>query len=244
MEPIPYQIGSPHAFVQQLLRRNAQRLKTAADLAPARQAPRRFTIALSREAGARAADIAHAIGTTLEWPVFDRELVESVASDLGLRSSLLDAVDEKQTNWIQETLESFRGSSAVSGTAYVKHLVTTLLSLGAHGECIIVGRGSAQVLPAATTLRVRLVAPLPERAAVIGQRFQIGLDEAQHRAKQIDNERVQFVESYFHKDSVDPHNYDLVLNVARVGVGGSAKIIIAALEALRTSTPDAVDSGA
>ncbi len=61
--------------------------------------------------------------------------------------------------------------------------MTTLLSLGAHGECIIVGRGSAQVLPSATTLRVRLVAPLRDRASIISQRFGIGLDEAGRREK-------------------------------------------------------------
>jgi Cytidylate kinase-like family len=242
MEPIPYQTGSPHAIVQQLLRRHAERSKAAA--APLPPAPRPFTVALSREAGTRAGDVARAVGARLSWPVFDRELVERVADDLGLRSSLLEAVDEKRTSWIQETLESLRGTSAVSGPGYVKHLVTTLLSLGVHGECIIVGRGGAQVLPEATTLRVRLVAPLPQRAAVISQRFGIDLFEAQRRTKQIDKERIHFVERYFHKDSVDPHHYDLILNAARFGVEGSANVVIEALKGVKTLAPAAADSGA
>ncbi len=109
MQPIPYQIGSLHALVREFLRRNAQRSKTAPDLAPLRQAPPAFAIALSREAGTRAGDIAREIGARLAWPVFDRELIERVADDLGLRSSLLEAVDEKQISWIQESVESFRG---------------------------------------------------------------------------------------------------------------------------------------
>jgi cytidylate kinase len=231
MEPIPYQLGSAHALVQDILRRNAQRSKNAAPLPPA---PRALTIALSREAGTRATDIARRIGASLGWPVFDRELVERIAEDLGLRSSLLEAVDEKQASWIRETLQSLGGATAVSGPGYAKHLVTTLLSLGAHGECIIVGRGGAQVLSAATTLRVRLIAPLPQRCAVISRRLGISLDEAQRRTKQIDKERAGFVESYLHKDSVDSHNYDLILDAARFGVEASAKVIIEALEALRT----------
>lgn len=237
MESIPYQLGSPHSLVQELLRRNAQRLKSA-EAAPLQPPLPAFTIAVSRESGTRAVEISRAIAAKLGWHVFDRELVERVAEDLGLRSSLLDAVDEKRTNWIQETLESLRGPlAAVSGAGYVRHLVTTLLSLAAHGECVIVGRGGAQVLPAATTLRVRMIAPMPYRAAVLSEQLGVGRDEAVRRAKQIDAERSQFVEQHFHKNPVDAHDYDLVLNVARFGIDEAAIAVIAALEALRSTPP-------
>ncbi len=52
------------------------------------------------------------------------------------------------------------------------------------------------------------------------------------------------MESHFHKDSVNPHNYDLILNVARFGVDSSATIIVKALEALRTNAPAVANSGA
>lgn len=233
MDSIPYQIGSPHALIEELSRRNAERSKTTGQLAPAHQPLRAYSIALSREAGACAVEVARAVGEKLKWPVFDRELVENIADDLGLRASLLEAVDEKLTSWVQETVEGFGGGAAVKGPAYAKHLMTTLLSLAVHGECVIVGRGSAQILPAATTLRVRLISPASDRAAVISQRLGISLEKARSQAKEIDKERAQFVERYFHADSTELHNYDVILNVARLGVEGTAKTIIGALDELR-----------
>jgi hypothetical protein len=47
--------------------------------------------------------------------------------------------------------------------AYVHHLSQAILSLGAHGRCVIIGRGAAQILPAQTTLRVRLIGPRERR---------------------------------------------------------------------------------
>jgi hypothetical protein len=181
MDAIPFQVGSPHSLVRALLRRNAQGLKEAADATPVRQPLPAFTIAFSREAGTRAVDIAHELGVRLNWPVFDRELVGRIADDLGLRAELLEEVDEKQVSWIEETVATFGGGPVVSGAGYAKHLASTVLALGAHGECIIVGRGSAQILPAATTLRVRLIAPLKDRAQVIGQRLGISFEKAQRR---------------------------------------------------------------
>jgi hypothetical protein len=243
MDAIPFQVGSPHSLVRALLRRNAQGLKEAADATPVRQPLPAFTIAFSREAGTRAVDIAHELGVRLNWPVFDRELVGRIADDLGLRAELLEEVDEKQVSWIEETVATFGGGPVVSGAGYAKHLASTVLALGAHGECIIVGRGSAQILPAATTLRVRLIAPLKDRAQVIGQRLGISFEKAQRRAQEIDKERAQFVENAFHKDPRDPRNYDLMLDSARFGVVGSAKVIFEALGQLRSNTPEAVNAG-
>jgi hypothetical protein len=51
------------------------------------------------------------------------------------------------------------------------------------------------------------------------------------------------VENAFHKDPRDPRNYDLMLDSARFGVVGSAKVIFEALGQLRSNTPEAVNAG-
>jgi len=84
---------------------------------------------------------------------------------MGLRATLLESVDERRKSWLLEFLDGLSSVPAVSESAFVRNLIETVLALGAHGECIIVGRGAAQILPAETTLRARLVAPLSERIA-------------------------------------------------------------------------------
>src|SRR5262245_15881472 len=63
-----------------------------------------LTIAVSREAGANGALVARAVEQQLGWPVYDRELLQRVAEHMGLRASLLEAVDEKRKGWFQECL--------------------------------------------------------------------------------------------------------------------------------------------
>jgi cytidylate kinase len=109
-----------------------------------------------------------------------------------------------------------------------------LLSLAAHGECVIVGRGAAQVLPAETTLRVRLVAPEEKRVEAIEQRFGISNEEAARWVEKTDAERIRFVRDHFHKDPADPRNYDLVLNSLRFSVDECADLILEALHRLQT----------
>jgi cytidylate kinase len=110
-------------------------------------APRAFTIAISREAGANGSAVGRLLGERLGWPVYDYELVERIANEMGLRSTLLESVDEKRMGWLEECVASF-SRGAVAESAYVRHLVETLLTLAMHGECIIVGRG-ANVRPEA-----------------------------------------------------------------------------------------------
>ena len=198
---------------------------------------RAFTIALSRESGARGTSTAREVGARLGWAVYDHELLERIAQEMKLRTSLLESVDEKRVSWLQECVEALASVPSVSGSAYVRHLTETLLSLAAHGECVIVGRGAAQVLPAETTLRVRLVAPMEWRLRAMSQKLGVSREEAACQVERIDRERVDFVRDHFHKEATDPRQYDLVLNSSRFTVGECADLIVEALHRLQAHTP-------
>jgi cytidylate kinase len=198
--------------------------------APARPA---FTIALSREAGARGAEVARVLGARLNWPVYDRELLQKIGEEMGLHATLLESVDEKCKGWFAECMESLTAGTPAVASVYVSRLVHTLMSLGAHGECVIVGRGAPQILPAATTLRVRLVAAKPDRIEAFRQRFNLSREEAARRVEETDRERTRFVKEHFHKDPADPQGYDLVLNSSRLSAADCAELIAAALRQLQ-----------
>jgi cytidylate kinase len=196
-----------------------------------------FTVALSRETGARGTSVARALGQKLGWPVYDHELLELIAKEMKLRTRLLESVDERRLNWIQDTLAGFALIPAVSQGGYVRHLVETLLSLATHGACVIVGRGAPHLLPAATTLRVRLVAPVEDRIAVMSRELHVSREEAARHVKTTDRERASFVRDHFQKDTTDPGNYDLVLNSARFSVDECADLLVNALRRLQNHAP-------
>lgn len=192
-----------------------------------------FTIALSRDAGANGSLIARAVGERLGWMVYDRELVQRVAADMGVRSELLESLDEKHRSWLMDIIEGFPASPAVSESGYFRHLLATLLALGARGECVIVGRGAAQVLPLATTLRVRLIGSEDDRAKAVGDRFGIGHEEARKWVEKTDRERLRFVKDHFRKDPTDLRQYDVILNSSRFSVPECADLIVEAVRRLQ-----------
>jgi cytidylate kinase len=196
-------------------------------------APDGLSIALMREAGTSGPLVAREVGARLGWPVYDHELLELIAREMGLRVSLLESLDERRQSWLRETLESFALVRTVSESAYVRHLIETILSLGAHGECVIVGRGAALILPAKTTVRIRLVAPLEERITEFSRRFGLSRAEAARQVEATDRERTRFIKDHFLQDPNNPHLYDLVLNTWRWSVSEAAQLIIDALQPLR-----------
>jgi cytidylate kinase len=211
----------------------AQAQGEAAAAAPAVRPPPAFTIALSREAGANGSLVARAVGERLGWAVYDRELVQQVASDMGVRAGLLEGLDEKHRSWLLECLEALASARAVSEGAYARYLLEVIQSLGAQGECVLVGRGAAQALPTDRTLRVRLVGAAADRVKVVCQRLGTSPEEAKRWVERTDRERVRFVKDHLRKDPTDPQGYDLVLNSSRWSVPECADLIVEALRRLQ-----------
>jgi cytidylate kinase len=204
---------------------------------PPQSGRRPLLIAISREAGANGSAVARAVGSRLGWPVYDRELIEYIAKEMGVRSKLLEGVDEKQHTWLHESLDSLFEIPRVSQVSYVRHLAETILSLAARGECVIVGRGAAQILPAETTVRVRLVSPIADRLRAIRDRFGISTEEAAAWIESTDQQRERFVKDHFQKDPTQACGYDLVLNSSRLTADECAGLIVEALHALEARAP-------
>ncbi|HTM56663.1 MAG TPA: cytidylate kinase-like family protein [Pirellulales bacterium] len=188
-----------------------------------------YTIALSREAGALGTSVARELSKRLNWPVYDHELLEALAKDLGVGTRLLEEADEKPASWLKECVEAFAAVPTVSGTTYFRHLLKALQTLSARGECVIVGRGAALILPPGTTLRVRLLATLEDRIAIVGRERHVSPAEAARYVETTDRARIRFIKDHFHKDPTDPQHYDLVVSTSRFSVVECADLILEAL---------------
>ncbi|QEH32843.1 cytidylate kinase [Aquisphaera giovannonii] len=195
--------------------------------------PPSFSVALSREAGSGGLLIAREVGRRLNWPVYDHELLAELARELNVHVDSLEAVDERPQNWLVECLEAFAAGANVTEANYFRVLVRMLLTLGARGECIIVGRGATVVLPPESTLRVRVVASRADRIALI--RRERGLDDAgaARYVDATDQERARFLRSHFRKDLADALGYDLILNASRFSVEECAEMVIEGLQRMQ-----------
>ncbi len=188
-----------------------------------------LTIAISRELGAGGSAIAHAIAEKKGWPLYDRELVEQISEDTGIRSQLLEKLDEKSPSWLAECLEGFSDERNISGAGYAIRLRDILLALYYHGNCVILGRGAAQLLPPEKTLRIRLVAPkslrIERMSKILGSQ-----DDAVRIVTESDRDRESFVRRYFFKDPASLESYDLTLDTSRFSRNGCVNTLLSAIE--------------
>src|SRR5579859_1738914 len=80
----------------------ARRMAVEARTGSGLPTPPAFAIALAREAGTQGTAIGQEVSKRLGWHVYDHELLEQIARDMGLRTNLLETVDEKHIGWLQE----------------------------------------------------------------------------------------------------------------------------------------------
>lgn len=184
-----------------------------------------LTIAISRQAGARGALIARAVGARLGWPVYDQELLTRISEEKGLHRRLLERLDERQVSWLEEMVTSFATSDGGRDGAYLRNLLEQLAMLGRAGHCVIVGRGGAQVLPQESTLRVRIIAPRPFRVAAVQKEQGIAAADAERWVDRTDQERARFIKAYFNRDAGDLQTYDLIINSGRFPVEDCAGLV-------------------
>ncbi len=208
------------------------RLNRYAESRPERRARPPVSIAVSRQAGSRGAEVARAVGAKLGWPVYDQELLQRIADEKGIQARLLELLDERHMGWLEEMIASFCIDQGSYENSYLRSLLQLFATLGEAGHCIIVGRGAPHVLPAETTLRVRFVAPRDFRIAQVQRSRGLSREEAEKWVDRTERERKRFIEHYFRKDPEDPLNYDLVLNTGRLSIATCVEVVAQAAQAL------------
>ncbi len=169
------------------------------------------------------------LGQKLGWAVYDQELLDLVAREMGTSVDMLRILDEKPMSWLEQCVVTMVSQYNLNHDSYMVHLVAAIRSLGERGHCIIVGRGANFLLPPAETLHVRLVGELHDRIAHIRKIKGMTEKEAAHWVEKTAHERRDFVKKSFGKDVTDPHLYDLVVNTSRMTVADSAEVIVAGL---------------
>lgn len=184
------------------------------------------TVAVSREAGARGTTVAEAVGRRLGWTVVTQELLDFLAEDdpADLERELPDVARLWAAAHFRELLQR-RGLGEAAPPAAVAR---RLFALAARGNAVVVGRAAGHILPPATTLSVRLVAPADDRTAYLSDRLRLPAAEAAAERDAHDRSRAEFLRTLCDRDIADPTGYDLVLNVARLGVDGAAAVVAGA----------------
>ena len=191
---------------------------------PAGAYPKALTVAVSREAGARGGAVARKVGELLGWQVYDQEVLDYLLLDAAGRDRLLADLPAAARAWAD-------GAPRVGSDAEGEGLVRLLRAVAAVGDAVVVGRGAGHLLPAETTLHVRVVAPFEDRVGYAAQLLRLTRDEAAVEVRSRDDRRGLFLARTVGRDPADLGAYDLVVNTSRLGVEGAARVVAAAVRA-------------
>lgn len=183
-------------------------------------------IAISRQVGAGASAIASALATRLNWPRFDKELLQTMAGDDTTRHKIYKSLDEHDLGWWEEAFRSVADPEFIRND-YFRRLVKTTLSLARQGSAIFVGRGVDHMLPQNLGFRVRIVAPIAMRLQRFADRHEMTLKQAGDIVTKIDRERAEFVRHHFRVDINDPTRCDLTLNMEHFSIDQAVEAIVA-----------------
>jgi cytidylate kinase len=192
--------------------------------------PRGLTVAVSREAGARGESIARRAGRDLGWQVFDADALDHLGRDEAAREELLADLPAAVREWAAAEAATAVRRRRLDPASAAGVAVRLMVALAARGEVVLVGRGAGFLLPAASTLHVRVVAPRAERVAYLADWLRLAPAEAAAELADRDAKRDRFLADVIGvADSADPCGYDLVLNSNRLGEEAAAAVIVQAV---------------
>jgi len=183
-------------------------------------------IAISRETGVDAGEIAQSVAAKLGVKVLDRELLDYMAEHYHWSRFVLEYVDERTASWFREIFGKWLDQTLVSQAEYVHRLGGIVLMAAQHENTVFVGRGAQFILPRDAGLAIRIIAPKKQRIERIVERRQCNQREAEKFIDETDKGRADFVWRYFHHHVADPLLYDLVINLEHTSREAAADLIV------------------
>ncbi len=198
---------------------------------PKAKAPGRPVITLSREYGARGAALGQQVAESLGFEFWDKALVHEIAKDSTTTSRVIETLDEQRRNTFADVLSNFMRGKGLTSSDYLARLARAVQTIAGHGSAVIVGRGAQYMLGDHDALSVRIVAPLEQRIAGIMERRSVDRKAAMHEIKSVEADRTRFIKQTYSVDIGDPVNYDMVLNLGRLGIDEATRVIVAVYKA-------------
>ncbi len=198
-------------------------------------------LTLSHQYGSGGSLIARDLGQRLNWKVWDKEIVQTIASQQHVSEGYIETKDERVGSFIERLVESFGGGGFERAynippplrlkDSQLARLTRKLIEEVAQGgSAIIVGRGGNCILAhRPRTLHVFVFAALAVRIERVMNVEGLTTDEAKRRITGMDKLRTDYVHKCYQADWRDADGYNLQLDSSVWGETGTADFILQAL---------------
>ncbi len=182
-------------------------------------------ITISRELGSGGTTVAKMVARELDLKLYDREVIEHIATRLRAEMHQVERMDEAVTSPVEDLIQGAIERLPSSAT-YKRILSEVVRAIADEGQVIILGRGGAVLLP--HSLRIRITAPFEVRVARVAELEELTPRKARDLVSRTDNQRTAFGRAHFRVNIADPALYDLVINTERTSLEQAAALVVAA----------------
>ena len=198
----------------------ARRLKQRASLPV-------VTVCIQPGSGGRL--IAAEIAKRLDFQLFDKNILITMANTAAVESRSLDTIEQERPSGVQDFITSLIDNDYVYTCDYTSYLKQEIEIIGKIGRGVIVGRGANFILPPKSRFSIRTISPLDIRIRNVSFKWGISLAEAKKRVKRREKRRKTFIRETFHEDIADIMNYDLIINTSRMDIDTAVDAAIGAI---------------
>jgi cytidylate kinase len=198
-------------------------------------------LTIAHQYGSGGSLIARELGRRLNWAVWDKELVQKIASQRLVPEGYVEAKDERVDSFMSRVagslgLTGFEKAYSIPPPLWLKdselaQMMKSLIEdIAKSGRAIIVGRAGASILAQRPdALHVFIFAPHAARVKRIMEVEGLTQADAEHRAVNMDRLRADYMRAFYHADWRDPSHYHLMIDSEVWGEEGSVDFIMQAL---------------
>ena len=196
-----------------------------------------FVIAIGRQLGSGGKQVGEYLSQQLGVPVYDRRLIIMAAEEQGFDANVFRKADEiaakgnlsKLAHAIASPFITYRNTydNPLSHESLFRVQADIIRQKAEAESCIMVGRCSDYILREHPRhLSVFIRADMDDRIQAVAQRFSLNHDEAKELIIKNDRQRAQHHDLYAETNWGTANAYDLCINASRLGVEGTAKVVL------------------
>lgn len=231
---------------RQMLRWEAEKrreVERASEAQPSEGSASPLVITVSRQLGSGGELFAAALADRLDLEVFDRQIVEHIASTARVREQLVEYLGGGKRSELTLLVDAALRHEWLTAREFVATLAQVVGSVAMLGDVLIMGRGANFLLGLDRGVHVRVVAPVAARVTRIAGRE--ALDEAQARRliEENDQSRREFVRHHFGEDIDDPTAYHLMINTAAADFEAGVDAALRVVQSTFGNPRDAIPGG-
>jgi CMP/dCMP kinase len=195
-------------------------------------------LTVSRLYGSGGSEVAALTAKSLGWSLLDNGVVDAVAARMGLSVAEVRDREERVPSLVERLTSAMAMGSqewAAPIAAAKRPTDEQLIEVTRHvieeaiatGPVVVVGRGAqAMLAERQDALHVFCYAPRKALIARTMKREGVGVEEATRLVDNTNKERDQWVRLHWERDRSAHENYDLSVNTDRLGIEGSAQLIV------------------